>query len=248
MVGADLVRMLLAAGLAVWHGSPPIVYGVAAGLSCGQMFFAPAALPLLWVLAVGQFLAALSAGATGALLVVLAEQRLGGGAAFGLLVAGIGLGAAAGPLLIVRRIRDPRRPLLVFVPYAVRGVVDLVLASVTALPAAVAVLVFYGLSTSTGTVTFSSLVQSWVPEQLRGRAFAGFDVIWQTGRLLSLLGGGLLAVRSASGRSTCSVDCCCCWRRRPSAASVALPVVTPPSLTPQGQAPRPPMTLTACST
>jgi len=40
---------------------------------------------------------------------------------------------------------------------------------------------------------FSSLLQSRVPENLRGRAFAGFDVLWQTGRLLSLLGGGLLA-------------------------------------------------------
>lgn len=28
---------------------------------------------------------------------------------------------------------------------------------------------------------------------MRGRAFAGFDMLWQTGRLLSLLGGGLLA-------------------------------------------------------
>ena len=42
-------------------------------------------------------------------------------------------------------------------------------------------------------MTFSSLVQSRVPKHLRGRAFAGFDMLWQTGRLLSLLGGGLLA-------------------------------------------------------
>jgi len=81
----------------------------------------------------------------------------------------------------------------VFGPYAVRGLVDLVLSVVTAVPLAAAALVFYGLSTSTGNVTFSSLLQSRVPENLRGRAFAGFDVLWQTGRLLSLLGGGLLA-------------------------------------------------------
>ena len=37
------------------------------------------------------------------------------------------------------------------------------------------------------------MIQSRVPEDLRGRAFAGFDILWQTGRLLSLLGGGLLA-------------------------------------------------------
>ncbi len=63
----------------------------------------------------------------------------------------------------------------------------------TTVPLAAGALLFYGLSTSTGNVTFSSLVQSWVPEDLRGRAFAGFDALWQTGRLLSLLGGGLLA-------------------------------------------------------
>lgn len=149
--------------------------------------------PILRALAAGQFLAALSAGATSALLVVLARDRLGGGEGFGVLVAAIGAGAALGPALLLRRIKDPRRPLLVFGPYAVRGAVDLVLTVVTALPAAAGALVFYGLSTSTGSVTFSSLVQSRVPEELRGRTFAGFDMLWQTGRLLSLLGGGLLA-------------------------------------------------------
>lgn len=152
-----------------------------------------AQIPLLKALAVGQFLAALSAGATSALLVVLAQDRLGGGEGYGLLVGAIGAGAALGPLLLLRKIKDPRRPLFVFGPYAVRGVVDLILAVVTAVPLAAAALVIYGLSTSTGSVTFSSVVQSRVPEQLRGRAFAGFDVLWQSGRMLSLLGGGLLA-------------------------------------------------------
>lgn len=150
-------------------------------------------IPLLKALAAGQFLAALSAGATSALLVVLAQDRLGGAEGFGLLIACIGLGAALGPLLLLRRVTDPRRTLFVFGPYAIRGLVDLVLAAVTALPLAAAALVVYGLSTSTGAVTFSSLVQSRVPEDLRGRAFAGFDVLWQTGRMISLLGGGLLA-------------------------------------------------------
>ncbi|MDP9390161.1 MAG: MFS transporter, partial [Actinomycetota bacterium] len=285
MVAADLVRVVLAGSLALWHDSAAIAYAVAFGLSAGQVFFSPAAqslmptvaddeelvaansgiwtaavvaqiavapvaallavhvgfgaafavnavsfalsaavlrglreperprsvsvastfahagealaalgrIPLLKALAAGQFLAALSAGATSALLVVLAQDRLGGGEGYGVLIAGIGIGAALGPLLLLRRIRDPRRPLLVFGPYAVRGVVDLALAVVTALPLAAAALVVYGLSTSTGAVTFSSLVQSRVPDELRGRAFAGFDVLWQTGRLLSLLGGGLLA-------------------------------------------------------
>ncbi len=285
MVLADVVRVALAAVLAVWHDHVAVAYAVAFGLSAGQVFFSPAAqsllpsvvrddelvaansgiwtaavtaqiliapvaavlavevgfgpafalnavsfalsavvlaglreparvrpvkvtspfahardglealgeIPLLKALAVGQFLAALSAGATSALLVVLAQDRLGGGEGFGVLVAAIGAGAALGPLLLLRKIRDPRRPLFVFGPYAVRGVIDLVLAFVTTIPLAAGALLFYGLSTSTGNVTFSSLVQSRVPVELRGRAFAGFDMLWQTGRLLSLLGGGLLA-------------------------------------------------------
>ena len=285
MVTADLARVLLASALVVWHDSAPVAYAVAFGLSCGQVFFSPAAqsllpsvvddhelvaansaiwsaavtaqilvaplaallavnvgfgpafavnavsfalsaavlrglrepsrtrpvqvtspfararagwaaltaLPLLIALAVGQFLAALSAGATSALLVVLVQDRLGGGSNYGLLVAAIGAGAAIGPLLIVRRMPDPRRLRFVFGPYAVRGVVDIVLGLATSLPLAAGALVFYGLATSTGNVTFASLIQSHVPEDLRGRAFAGFDMLWQTGRLLSLLGGGLLA-------------------------------------------------------
>jgi len=285
MVTADLARVLLAGILAVWHNSTLSAYAVAVGLSCGQVFFSPAAqsllpsvvdddelvaansgiwtaavtaqiliapvaallavhvgfgaafavnavsfalsaavlrglrepartrpvqvtspfaharagitalaaLPLLKALAFGQFLAALSAGATSALLVVLAQDRLGGGSSFGVLVAAIGAGAALGPLLLLRRITDPRRPLFVFGPYAIRGIVDLVLAVATSVPLAAGALLFYGLSTSTGNVTFSSLIQSRVPEDLRGRAFAGFDMLWQSGRLLSLLGGGLLA-------------------------------------------------------
>jgi len=285
MVTADLVRVVLAAVLAVWHDHPAIAYAVAFGLSAGQVFFSPAAqsllpsvvdddelvaansglwtaavtaqiavapvaallavnvgfggafavnavsfavsaavlhglrepsraapvkvtspfahardglralgrIPLMRALAAGQFLAALSAGATSALLVLLAQDRLGGGGGLGWLVAAIGLGAACGPLLLLRQITDPRRPLLVFGPYAIRGAVDLTLAVVTTVPLAAGALLFYGLSTSTGNVTFSSLVQSRVPENLRGRAFAGFDALWQTGRLLSLLGGGLLA-------------------------------------------------------
>jgi MFS family permease len=277
--------VLLAGVLVVWHDSAPVAYAVAFGLSCGQVFFSPAAqsllpslvdsdelvaansgvwtaavtaqiavapvaallavhvgfgpafavnaasfalsavvlrgvrepertapvqvsspfahardglaalaaLPLLKALAAGQFLAALSAGATSALLVVLAQDRLGGRGGFGVLVAAIGVGAAIGPLLLLRRISNPHRAVFVFGPYAVRAVVDLILAVATNLPMAATALVLYGLSTSTGNVTFASLIQSRVPEDLRGRAFAGFDLLWQSGRLLSLLGGGLLA-------------------------------------------------------
>jgi MFS family permease len=150
---------------------------------------------LLRALAVAQALAALSAGATSALLVVLASRRLhtsGGG--YGLLLGAIAVGAFTGPLLLARLPAAPRRaPAIVFAAFGLRGLVDLVLASVTELAAALAALVGYGIGTSTGNVAFSTVIQSHVPDRLRGRVFSAFDLIWQAMRLASLLAGGLLA-------------------------------------------------------
>ncbi len=56
-----------------------------------------------------------------------------------------------------------------------------------------AALVVYGLGTSTGAVTFNSLLQTETPERLRGRIFATSDMLWQSGRLISLLAGGVIA-------------------------------------------------------
>ncbi len=149
---------------------------------------------LLRALAVGQFLAALSAGATSALLVVLAKEHLGvSGRGYGLLIGAIGIGAALGPLVLLRLIRNPARPLFVFGPYGLRGVVDLALASVASVPFAAGALALYGVGTSTGAVTFNSMLQAETPEHVRGRVFASMDVLWQGGRLLSLAVGGALA-------------------------------------------------------
>lgn len=149
---------------------------------------------LLRALALGQFLAALSAGATSALLVVLAREHLSvSGRGYGLLIGAIGVGAALGPLLLLRLIHNPARPLFVFGPYGLRGVVDLAIASVASVPFAAAALALYGIGTSTGAVTFNSMLQGETPDHLRGRVFALMDVLWQGGRLLSLALGGVLA-------------------------------------------------------
>src|SRR5215472_665301 len=148
---------------------------------------------LLRALAVGQTLAALSAGATSALLVVLAARRLhtaGGG--YGLLLAAIAVGAFTGPLLLARLPARTQGPMIVFTAFGLRGLVDLVLATVTALPAALAALACYGIGTSTGNIAFATIIQSHVPDRLRGRVFSAFDLIWQSMRLASLLLGGLL--------------------------------------------------------
>jgi predicted MFS family arabinose efflux permease len=50
----------------------------------------------------------------------------------------------------------------------------------------------YGVGTSTGAVTFNSLLQAEAPPDARGRVFAAFDLIWQLGRPASLALGGWL--------------------------------------------------------
>lgn len=286
MLAADAGRLLLAAGLAVWHSDLATVYAVAFGLSAGAVFFNPAAgslLPtlvpaedlvaansgiwstavlvqvllapaagllaatagygwafaanavsfglsavllrglgnrqtpqpvqhgtmwsqtrqawrllgqdrLLRAVATAQALAALSAGATSALLVLLAADRLhAGGAGYGLLLAAIGLGAATGPLLLTRLPTRSQGPKLIFAAFGLRGLVDLTLATVTVLPAALAALLLYGLGTSSGNVTFATTIQTHVRPETRGRIFSAFDLIWHTLRLVSLLAGGILA-------------------------------------------------------
>jgi predicted MFS family arabinose efflux permease len=149
---------------------------------------------LLRLLALVQLLAALSPGATSALLVVLAGRHLGvGPGGFGLLLAAIGVGAALGPLLLTRLVSNPRRPAWVFGPLLGRGLVDLVLATTRSLVVAMGALAVYGVGTSTGMVTYNSLLQAEVAGELRGRVFAGFDLLWQAGRLASLVLGGVAA-------------------------------------------------------
>ena len=148
----------------------------------------------LGTLAGVQALAALSAGATSALLVVLSERHLGAGAGrFGLLIAAIGIGAGTGPLLLRRLIADPRRPAVLFGPYLLRGGVDLGLVATSNFGLAMGALGLYGIGTSTGMVTYNSLLQTTVPDRLRGRTFAFYDVVWQTCRLMSIAAGGVLA-------------------------------------------------------
>jgi predicted MFS family arabinose efflux permease len=149
---------------------------------------------LLRLLALVQLLAALSAGATSALLVVLAGRHLGvGPGGFGLLLGAIGVGAALGPLLLARLVSNPRRPALVFGPLLLRGLVDLVLATARSLVVAMVALAVYGVGTSTGMVTYNSLLQAEVSPEARGRVFVSFDLLWQAGRLASLVLGGVVA-------------------------------------------------------
>lgn len=149
--------------------------------------------PLLARLAIVQVLAALSAGATGGLLVVLATQRLGvGPSGFGALLGAIGLGATLGPLLLRRRIRPGDRRWL-FGPYALRGLVDLTLATASSAWVGASALVLYGIGTSVGMIAYQATLQQQVRSDVRGRALVLCDLLWNGARLLSLGLGGAVA-------------------------------------------------------
>lgn len=140
-----------------------------------------------------QALAALATGATGALLIVLSERHLGlPPAGFAWLIVAIGIGALLGPLIPNALAVDHRDARWLFVPYLVRGLGDILLASFTPLPIALLLLFVYGLNTSIGLVVFTSTLQAAVPDSVRGRVFTLLDVTWQAMRLLSLALGGLL--------------------------------------------------------
>lgn len=74
-----------------------------------------------------------------------------------------------------------------------RGGVDLTLAGAANPIIAGGALVAYGMSTSTGMVAYQSTLQTLVPAETRGRAFAFYDVLWNGARLVSLGIGGALA-------------------------------------------------------
>lgn len=140
-----------------------------------------------------QSLASLATGATSALLIVLAERRLHLPASgFAWLIAAIGVGALLGPLIpnmFATSYHDAR---WLFVPYIIRGVGDVLLAVVSALPLALIILFVYGLNTSTGIVVFNSTIQDAIPDSMRGRTFTLLDTGWNAMRLLSLALGGLV--------------------------------------------------------
>jgi len=139
-----------------------------------------------------QALASLATGATGALLVVLAQEHLRlDPEGFGWLLGAIGVGALLGPFIPNTLATDYRDARWLFVPYVVRGCGDVLLAIFTPLPVALLLLFVYGLNTSTGVVVFNSTVQGAVPDAVRGRVFTLLDVTWSAMRLLSLGLGGL---------------------------------------------------------
>ncbi len=146
--------------------------------------------PLLLV----QGLASFATGGTSALLVVLSSRHLHlQPGQFSWLLLAIGFGALIGPFLLPRLMGADAR--FVFWPYVWRGIGDILIGIFTPLPIALAILIAYGIGTSTGAVTYSTVVQRRVPDTIRGRVFATLDVVWATGEIASIGVAGFLADR-----------------------------------------------------
>lgn len=79
-----------------------------------------------------------------------------------------------------------------FWPYVWRGLGDMLIALPTPLPIALVLLFTYGVGTSTGGVTYSTILQRRVPDAVRGRVFATLDVVWATGEIASIGMAGIL--------------------------------------------------------
>ena len=82
---------------------------------------------------------------------------------------------------------------LLFVPYLVRGVGDILIAVSTSFPFAVLLLFVYGLNTSTGMVVYNSIMQSAIPDRVKGRVFTLMDMGWTVMEIASIGAAGLLA-------------------------------------------------------
>jgi MFS family permease len=159
----------------------------------GEAFQHVAASRFLTRLFLVQALASLATGGTSAMLVVLAERHLGlPPSGFAWLIGAIGVGALLGPLIPNMLQAELGGGRWLYVPYVLRGAGDILLAAITPIPMALVLLFIYGLNTSTGVVVFNSTLQTRVPDRLRGRVFALFDMTWGVCRLVSLVLGGVI--------------------------------------------------------
>lgn len=192
-----VISALLIAGLRIPAHAGQLGAGAKQGLAA---YFRDARAGLLFAahdrfvsrLLLVQSLASFAVGATGAMLVVLAERHLQlPPQGFAWLIGAIGLGALLGPLIPNALAKDYRDARWLFLPYIIRGGGDILLAVFTPLPIALLLLFIYGLNTSTGMVVFSSTIQGVIPDAVRGRVFTLLDVSWSAMRLLSLAIGGL---------------------------------------------------------
>jgi dTMP kinase len=118
---------------------------------------------------------------------VYVEQVLGGGSAgFGLLMTGMGVGAAVGVITLSTVGRLFPREFAFLVGLVGSGLCILVVASMNALGPAVAVVGLFGLSAGSGYVAGFTLLHENVSDAMRGRAFAALYTLIRLTIVVSL--------------------------------------------------------------
>ena len=98
-------------------------------------------------------------------------------------------------LLFGSFVQNYRNVRYLFVPYIIRGIGDILIALLTPLPFVLVILFIYGLNTSIGMVVYNSIMQSQVPETVRGRIYTLMDFVWNFMQLISLVLGGVFVDR-----------------------------------------------------
>ena len=156
-------------------------------------------LRLLWrdrvlrVLAMCIFVMNVTLGATLAVLVLYASQRLGLGATgYGLLGASIAVGGLVGTTLVDRLLVRFGTRLLLIVGLAIETGTQLTLAVTTSAWVAGAVLVVFGVHGSVWSVLTVSLRQHRTPDEVRGRVSSAYTVLSVSGSAFGALLGGVL--------------------------------------------------------
>jgi MFS family permease len=140
-----------------------------------------------------QMVASLAVGGTSALLIVLSEKHLQlPPAGFSTLLIAIGAGALLGPLLLGLFTQNYKDVRLLFLPYIIRGVGDILIAWSASFPLALLLLFVYGLNTSTGMVVYNSQMQVAIPDRMKGRVLTLMDMGWSVMEIASIGLAGLL--------------------------------------------------------
>lgn len=142
---------------------------------------------------IGLFLVTLFVALDNVGLVFLAERTLrGGGAGYGLLLAGYGVGMIIGPLALLRLGRHATAKTTLLVGCAVMGLGTLLCGLAPALAIAVGCQWIVGLGNGWQNVANDTLIQQTVPRELLGRVFGVVYSAPYAALLVTYLAGGLL--------------------------------------------------------
>ncbi len=142
---------------------------------------------------VGLFLVTLFVALDNVGLVFLAERTLrAGGAGYGLLLAGYGVGMIAGPLILLRLGRHTTPSATLLVGCAVMGLGTLLCGLAPALAFAIICQWIVGLGNGWQNVANDTLIQQTVPQELLGRVFGVVYSAPYAALLLTYLAGGAL--------------------------------------------------------